>query len=70
MAVNNGVEEISEKQFQEKINGSLIVVDFFADWCMPCLMMAPVFEEMQDKFRGKIKFAKVNIDDNPSIANK
>jgi len=70
MAVNNGVEEISEKEFEENINKPVSVIDFFAEWCMPCLIMAPVIEELADKFKGKIKFAKVNIDENSSIAGK
>jgi thioredoxin 1 len=70
MAVNNGVEEISEKQFVETISKNLVVIDFFAEWCMPCLIMAPILEEMKDKFKGKIEFAKVNVDDNSELANK
>ncbi len=70
MAVRNGVEEISEKQFEEKINSKLAIVDFFADWCMPCLIMAPVIEELNEKFKGKIEFAKVNVDENKELASK
>jgi len=70
MPVKNGVEEISEREFNEKINNPLAVIDFWAEWCMPCLMMAPVIEEMAEKFRGKIVFAKVNIDDNKGLAEK
>lgn len=68
--VNNGVEEISEKEFNSKIKNKLLAVDFFAEWCMPCLMMAPVFSEVAEKFDGKVEFAKVNIDDNSSLASK
>ncbi len=68
--VENGVDEISEKEFQEKINEMFVVVDFFAEWCMPCLMMSPIIEELAKKFKGKIEFVKVNVDDNSSLANK
>lgn len=69
--VNNGVPEISSKEFDKFILGDeVVVVDFFADWCMPCLMMAPVFEELAEKYTGKITFAKVNIDDNSSLSSK
>jgi thioredoxin 1 len=68
--VSNGVEEISGKQFDSKTKSGVVVVDFFAEWCMPCVMMAPVMEEMKDKFKNKIEFFKVNIDDNSSLAEK
>ena len=68
--VNNGVEEISGKQFDGFIKKGLVVIDFYAEWCMPCVMMAPVIEEIAEKFKGKIEFAKVNIDDNSSLAQK
>ena len=70
MSVENGVEEISEKQFQNKINDKFVVADFFAEWCMPCLMMSPIIEELAKKFKGKMEFVKVNVDDNSSLANK
>ena len=70
MSVNNCVEESSKNGFENKINKPLAVVDFFAEWCMPCLMMSPVIEELAEKFKGKIDFCKVNIDDNSEITEK
>ena len=70
MAVNNGVEEISEKQFNQKISKNLVLVDFFAEWCMPCVMMAPVIEELSEKFKGKIEFVKMNVDENRNLSSK
>jgi len=70
MAVNNGVEEISGNHFEERIKSGITVVDFFAEWCMPCVMMAPVVEELKDKFKGKINFLKANVDENSSLSNK
>lgn len=67
---SNSVDEINEKQFDEKISKKIVLVDFFAEWCMPCLMMSPIIEEMADYFRGKIEFAKVNIDDNQKLAGR
>jgi thioredoxin 1 len=64
------VTELSGKEFQKFTEEGLILVDFFADWCMPCLMMAPVMDELSEKFKGKIKFGKINVDDNQSIAQK
>jgi thioredoxin 1 len=45
-----------------------VVVDFYADWCGPCKMMAPTFAEVADTYEGKVTFAKLNIDDNREIA--
>ncbi len=70
MSVSNCVEEISKNGFENKINKPVAVVDFFAEWCMPCVMMGPVIEELAEKFKGKIEFCKVNIDDNSDITEK
>ena len=68
--VRNGIDELSEKQFDSFIQKPVAVVDFFADWCMPCLMMAPVIEEMSEKFKGEIAFAKVNVDENQKLSQR
>ena len=64
------VLELTNGEFESFIKGETVLIDFFAEWCMPCLMMAPVIEELSDKFKGKIKFGKVNVDDNGKIAQK
>jgi len=69
MAVNNEVEEISSNSFNEKIKKGIVIVDFFAEWCMPCVMMAPIIEEMQQKFPN-FKFFKANIDENSELASR
>jgi thioredoxin 1 len=69
MANKNPVEEITEHDFSKITSDKVAVVDFFAEWCMPCVMMAPVVEELASKLKN-VKFAKVNIDDNSALAGK
>ena len=71
MVWNDSAMEITECEFQEIINNShkLVVVDFFAEWCMPCLMIAPVIEELAEKL-GEVKFSKINVDDNQELSRK
>ena len=46
------------------------MVDFWAEWCGPCKMIAPVLDELADEYNGKIRIGKVNIDEHPSIAGE
>lgn len=55
------VQELTKNSFEEFIKKGVVLVDFFADWCMPCMMMSPVVEDLAEKFKGKIKFGKVNV---------
>jgi thioredoxin 1 len=66
------VQEITEKEFSKIINdkkNNLAIVDFFAEWCMPCVMMGPVFQRLSDKFK-QVKFAKINVDEAPKLSNE
>ncbi|MFH1325327.1 MAG: thioredoxin [archaeon] len=64
------VSEISGKEFDKFVKEGNVLVDFFADWCMPCIMMSPVIDELSEKFKGKVNFGKINVDDNQNIAEK
>ena len=68
--MTENVIELSNKEFDGFTKEEIVLIDFYADWCMPCLMMAPVIEEIARKFKGKIKFGKVNIEDNQGLAQK
>ena len=70
MAKNDKVPEISKSEFENYIKKGLVLIDFTADWCMPCLMMAPVLDELSEKFKGKMRFGKINIEDNQDLAHK
>ena len=62
--------EVTEQSFKEQVLDSEIpvLVDFWAEWCGPCKMIAPVVEELATEFDGKMSFAKVDVDSNPSIS--
>ena len=64
------VPELTNGEFDDFVREGLVLIDFFAEWCMPCLMMSPIIEELSKKFKGKIKFGKVNIGNNEEIARK
>ncbi|MBU0893952.1 MAG: thioredoxin [Nanoarchaeota archaeon] len=70
MAGNDKVPELTNAEFNDFTKEGLALVDFFAEWCMPCVMMGPIIDELSEKFKGKIKFGKVNVEDNQSLAAK
>ena len=66
-----GVVKLDSSSFDNFLNTDLpVLVDFWADWCMPCRMMAPVMEELAQAYAERALFGKVNVDENPQIASR
>ena len=64
------VIDVKKSNFQEEVISAdkLVMVDLYATWCTPCKALAPVLEELADKYADKIKVVKVNVDEEESIA--
>ena len=65
------VKKINNNEFMNDVLGSkgVVLVDLFADWCMPCQMLAPVIEEISNE-KNDVKFFKINVDETPEVAIK
>lgn len=65
------VKLTSENFESEVLNSSdTVLVDFYADWCGPCKMLAPLIEEIAEEYRGRIKVGKINVDEERDLANR
>jgi thioredoxin 1 len=66
------VTSVTTENFEKEIANSDIpvLIDFWAGWCRPCQMMGPVFEELAPDYKGKVKFVKINVEENEELAAK
>jgi len=70
--VSEALLTVSDATFDEEVKGSSapILVDFWAEWCGPCKMIAPILEEIASEQGGKLRIAKLNVDDSPDVARR
>jgi thioredoxin 1 len=67
-----GISTLTDATFDEEIGaaGEPVIVDFWAEWCGPCKMIAPILEQIATEQQGKVRIAKLNVDDNPNVARR
>lgn len=65
------IAQVTDQSFKAEVESTgTVLVDFWAPWCGPCKMIAPVLEELDQEIGGQVKIAKVNVDDNPESAGR
>ncbi len=64
--------QVTDATFKEEVIESdvPVLVDFWAPWCGPCRMVAPVVDEISEQYKGQVKVVKINTDDNPNVASQ
>ncbi len=70
--MSGSISQLSEATFAEEVNGAdgPVLVDFWAEWCGPCKTIAPILEELAGEQTGKLRIAKVDVDDNQGLARQ
>ena len=67
---NESIIVLSDKNFQHQTRGRIVLVDFWAGWCVPCKMMAPVLNDLTDEIKGKAFVGKVDVEKYQALAQK
>ena len=64
--------DVTDANFDKEViqSKSLVLVDFWAEWCGPCRMVAPIVKEIGQDFEGRVVVAKLDVDNNPEVSNK
>ncbi len=72
MPEKNLIIQLTSQNFETQVlkNKGLIVIDFWAPWCQPCLRLSPIFDQLAKEYQDRVKFAKLNVDENQEIAQK
>ncbi|MDX1589874.1 MAG: thioredoxin TrxA [Oleiphilaceae bacterium] len=70
--MSDNIVYVTDSSFEDEVlkSDTPVLVDYWAEWCGPCKMIAPVLEEIADSYEGKLKIAKLNIDENPQTPPK
>ncbi|MEM0058444.1 MAG: thioredoxin [Candidatus Bathyarchaeia archaeon] len=69
--MSSQVIHLTDSNFNEVVSkNKLVLVDFYADWCMPCRMMVPIIEDLAKDYAGRILVGKINVDENPDTADR
>jgi len=70
--MSNSISHLTDETFEEEVLQSNIpvLVDYWAEWCGPCKMIAPILDSLIDEYAGKLKISKLNIDDNQKTPQK
>ena len=70
--MNDAIKQVSDATFDKDVleSGNPVLVDFWAEWCGPCKMIAPILDEVAGEQEGKVKVMKVNVDEQPDLARR